>query len=529
MFDRDMRYVAHSGKWADNMNMSGVSLVGRCHYDVLTGLPDRLKEIHRRGLAGEAITCPEDSFVRDDGSVVYLRWAVHPWHAPDGSVAGIVLATDVINELVEAREAALEASRLKSEFLANMSHEIRTPMNGIIGMTELLLDDRDLTPEQREYIEHRARVGARRCSTIINDILDFSKIEAGKLDARRRTPFDLRIERRADAQAAVAAGRRPRQGARARAVDRCRRAGAARGRCRPPAAGAHEPRRQRREVHRARAASHVARRAARRRPRAASLLRVSVRDTGIGIPPTSWRRSFEPFTQADGSTTRRFGGTGLGLAISARLVELMGGGIWAESPAPRDVATPAIGGPGSVFRFTVRLGVPVEAIEPRPRHSIDVLTAAASRDEVPLGAATPSGACSSPRTTPSTRRWRCTCCARRATRSPWSTPAARPWTWSARESFDLVLMDVQMPEMDGFAATAAIRRVEALENRARAADRRDDRAQHGRRSRAVPCRRHGRLRLQANPIGRLAHRPDPRARRARDASRPVGGRGLTTQ
>ena len=172
MLDRELRHLAHSARWLRYLGVTEPSVVGRTLREVWPAMPDRYQAVFDRALAGEVVSEPEDSLPREDGTTVYMRWTVHPWRDEHGAVAGVVLATQSIDVLVRARQAALEASRLKSEFVANMSHEIRTPMNGVIGMTRLLLDT-PLTADQREYAEVIDQSG-RALLEIINDILDFS-------------------------------------------------------------------------------------------------------------------------------------------------------------------------------------------------------------------------------------------------------------------------------------------------------------------------------------------------------------------
>jgi len=338
MLDREGRHLAHSSRWLRYVGVSEPTVVGRLLKDLWPDMPGKYEEVFRRALGGEVVSEHEDALERKDGSAVWMRWTVHPWRGEGGDVTGVVLAVQSIDPLVRARQEAVEASRLKSDFVANMSHEIRTPMNGVIGMTRLLLDT-ELTQEQREYAEIIDGSG-RALLEIINDILDFSKIEAGRIDLEV-VDFDLRRAVRevlgSFAEAAQA------RGLELLCLIRHDVPSALRG----------DPGRLRQVL------TNLVGNAVKFTERGEVVLRVTmasaqgdsvmvrfeVRDTGIGIAPEVMPQLFESFVQADGSTTRRFGGTGLGLAISRRLVELMGGEIDVHSEVDR----------GSTFWFTVRL------------------------------------------------------------------------------------------------------------------------------------------------------------------------------
>jgi two-component system, sensor histidine kinase len=363
-----------------------------------------------------------------------IRYAIERKRIDEALKSEIIKHKKLESELIIAKESAEEAVKAKADFLANMSHELRTPMNSIIGFTSLLLDD-SLTPDQKEFLEG-IRNGGEALLTLISDILDFTRIEKDKVELERQ-PLSLRhcIEESLD-MVEVQAGQK----------------GLLLGYCideDTPDTIIEDHGRLRQVLvnllsnavkftDEGEISVSVSSEAIRGEMRQ---ILFEVKDTGIGIPQDKMNRLFQPFDQLERSISHKRDGIGLGLAISRRLVELMQGVIWAES----------IPGQGSVFCFTIQAeAIPGKQLDSGRTVTDDAIQS--SPEEKPLRILVAED-------NPSNQKVLLTMLRRLGYRPEAVADGREVLQALEIRPYDLILMDVKMPEMDGLAATRMIRKL----------------------------------------------------------------------
>jgi len=350
VFDKDLHFIFASERFLNDYQVKEKDIIGKHHYDVFPDIPEKWRNVHQRALQGEIIRAEEDFFIRKDGSTDYTSWECRPWYQSDDSIGGIILYTEVItkqketeHELIRAKELAETSNRAKSEFLATMSHELRTPLNGVIGFGEILRKT-GLNEIQTEYL-NTILISAEKLLDIISDILNLTELEADKAEI---TPVKTSLEKTIgktleyfDLQAAEKDITLSMN-----LSEDC------------PEYIKIDPARLKqiflnllsnavKFTDKGRIEVKIEALNIDEEKGEADLL-FSVSDTGIGIKESDQGYILNAFTQLDMSTTRSYGGTGLGLTIVNRLLKKMGSELKIHS----------VYGEGSCFSF--ELSVPYE-------------------------------------------------------------------------------------------------------------------------------------------------------------------------
>lgn len=436
MFDTDFQYLAASDKWYTDYDLEDEFIIGRSHFEVFPDNGQDWEKIFRSAIKGNVESNDEDLLEKNDGEIKWIKWEVRPWFKKLDTVGGLIMHTEDITHQKEqqlqlkiAKRKAEQASKAKEQFLSTMSHEIRTPLNAILGMTEIMLMD-ETDDEKLRHLK-LLQFSGKNLLALINDILDFNKIEAGKLELEQ-IDFNLKelFERIRDSLENLASrkglefqlkydddlplffkGDAIRLG---QVITNL----------------ANNAIKFTEEGYIAIKARHI------HTMDGVCRLKVEVKDTGIGIPKTKVEKIFKSFEQASSDVSRKYGGSGLGLSITKKILQVMS----------TDIEVNSSEGLGSIFFFELELplGESVESSTDHHHAAGDI------REDLKLLVAEDN---------PGNRILIESLFKRWELNFDFAFNGREAYEKVQTKIYDIVLMDLQMPEMDGYTATKEIRKL----------------------------------------------------------------------